>query len=48
MKIYSTKEIELFPLYNDKCQTLHGEWNETNSGGSHLSMNDVEKKKKNR
>ena len=46
MKIYSTKEIELVPLYNEKCQTLYGEWNETNSGGSHLSMNDVDEEKK--
>ena len=38
--IYSTKKIDLYPLYNDYCQTLFGEWNETNAGGSHLTMGD--------
>ena len=38
--IYSTKKLDLFPLYNEKCQTLYGEWNENNAGGSHLTMGD--------
>ena len=40
MFIYSTKKLDLFPLYNEKCQTLYGEWNENNAGGSHLTMGD--------
>ena len=38
--IYSTKKIDLYPLYNENCQTLFGEWNDTNAGGSHLTMGD--------
>ena len=38
--IYSTKKLDLYPLYNDNCQTLYGEWNENNAGGSHLTMGD--------
>ena len=38
--IYSTKKLDLFTLYNEKCQTLYGEWNENNAGGSHLTMGD--------
>ena len=40
MFIYSTKRLDLFPLYNEKCQSLYGEWNENNAGGSHLTMGD--------
>ena len=40
MFIYSTKKLDLVPLYNEKCQTLYGEWNENNAGGSHLTMGD--------
>ena len=40
MFIYSTKKLDLFPLYNEKCQSLYGEWNENNAGGSHLTMGD--------
>ena len=38
--IYSTKKLDLYPLYNENCQTLFGEWNENNAGGSHLTMGD--------
>ena len=38
--IYSTKKLELYPLYNENCQTLFGEWTENNAGGSHLTMGD--------
>ena len=38
--IYSTKKLDLYPLYNENCQALFGEWNENNAGGSHLTMGD--------
>ena len=38
--IYSTTKLDLYPLYNENCQTLYGEWNENNAGGSHLTMGD--------
>ena len=45
LSIYSTKQIDIYPLYNEFCQCLYGEWNENNAGGSHLTMGDEVVKK---
>ena len=44
MKIYSNKKIEIYPLFNENCIILSGEWNKNNSGGSHMTANENESK----
>ena len=44
MKIYSNKQIEIYPLFNENCVTLSGEWNNNNAGGSHMTANENESK----
>lgn len=45
LSIHSTKPVSIYPLYNDSCKCLYGEWIEGNAGGSHLNQEDIMTKK---
>ena len=44
MKIFSNKIVDIYPLYNETCSSLSGEWNENNAGGSLMTQEEFKPK----